>query len=240
MRGCPDGLLLTTPLGAVAFHPTAESRRSWHDGDIFAGHAPAPAASAAGSADAAADEEACAAQVVGGGLYEGEVPYGQEECSVLAELDRAPSARAGPLPPIPQPPRLRLHRGLGRPACGGAAAGRPPAPRARAAAAQPAPAGRGKGGWAGRPTAGGGKRVRGGRGIHRLQRQRRRRPRRLRVPGRPGCARRRGGALLARHSGARGRPGCAPPPSTRRPAVPPLVSLGRWRPRAATAEAREG
>jgi hypothetical protein len=81
-RACPVGLILASPEGTIAYSPSAESYHSWHDGEIFLEHADTY------NSDS---NSPCAANVIRSGLYEAEVPYGQETCRMLIEMDHAPS-----------------------------------------------------------------------------------------------------------------------------------------------------
>jgi hypothetical protein len=93
-RACPVGLIITTPAGTIVFSSTAESYRSWHDGEIFLGHD-----DDTGESDS---DSRCSATVIRSGHYEAEVPYGQETCRMLVEIDHAPSNDL-------MPPHIGMH-----------------------------------------------------------------------------------------------------------------------------------
>jgi hypothetical protein len=79
--------LLTTSIGSIFFNATTDSYSSWHDGLLYLKGSDGVSLN---------DDETCTSQILSG-VYEGEVPYGQDTCQVLVELDHAPSGRA--LPP---------------------------------------------------------------------------------------------------------------------------------------------
>ena len=87
-------MILATPAGTISFDSTAESYSSWHDGDIFLGHTDTYKSNSA--------SDYCAANVIRSGLYEAEVPYGQETCRMLVEIDHAPSNNV-------MPPHISMH-----------------------------------------------------------------------------------------------------------------------------------
>ena len=91
-RNCPFGITLTTPAGPIVFNATSESYHSWHNGRIFIEGSPEASFASVDNCSSPAPS----------GIYEGDVPFGQEICQMLLELDHAPSA-------LTLPPYIRVH-----------------------------------------------------------------------------------------------------------------------------------